>query len=51
MMTQRESGLKMDYHHLITLWTSGVRDYYSMLSDYLTTSPIFVRVIHRGSAG
>lgn len=35
----------MDYDHLITLWTSGVRDYHSMLSDYLTANYIFVAVI------
>ena len=45
MTTQRESGLTMDYDHLITLWTSGVRDYHSMLSDYLTANSIFVAVI------
>ena len=45
MTTQRESGLKTDYDHLITLWTSGVRDYHSMLSDYLTANSIFVAVI------
>ena len=45
MTTPRESGLTMDYDHLITLWTSGVRDYHSMLSDYLTANSIFVAVI------
>ena len=45
MTTQRESGFKTDYDHLITLWTSGVRDYHSMLSDYLTANSIFVAVI------
>ena len=45
MTTQRESGFTMDYDHLITLWTSGVRDYHSMLSDYLTANSIFVAVI------
>lgn len=43
--TQRESGLKETYDHLLTLWTSGVRDYHSMLSDYLTANSIFVAVI------
>ncbi len=33
------------YEHLITLWTSGVRDYHAMLSDYLTANSIFVAVI------
>ncbi len=45
MTTPRECGLTMDYDHLITLWTSGVRDYHSMLSDYLTANSIFVAVI------
>jgi hypothetical protein len=45
MTTQREFGLKTVYDHLITLWTSGVRDYHSMLSDYLTANSIFVAVI------
>jgi hypothetical protein len=45
MTTPRESGLTMDYNHLITLWTSGVRDFHSMLSDYLTANSIFVAVI------
>jgi hypothetical protein len=45
MTTERESGLTTDYDHLITLWTSGARDYHSMLSDYLTANSIFVAVI------
>ena len=45
MTTQQESGLTKDYDHLITLWTSGVRNYHSMLSDYLTANSIFVAVI------
>lgn len=45
MTTQREFDLKPAYDHLITLWTSGVRDYHSMLSDYLTANSIFVAVI------
>jgi hypothetical protein len=45
MTPQRESGLETTYDHLITLWTSGVRDYHSMLSDYLTANSIFVAVI------
>jgi hypothetical protein len=43
--TQQESGLEANYDHLLTLWTSGVRDYHSMLSDYLTANSIFVAVI------
>jgi len=45
MKTQRESDLESTYDHLVTLWTSGVRDYHSMLSDYLTANSIFVAVI------
>jgi hypothetical protein len=45
MTTQRESGLETTYDHLITLWTSGVRDYHTMLSDYLTANSIFVAAI------
>ena len=33
------------YEHLLMLWTSGVRDYHTMLSDYLTAHSIFVAVI------
>jgi hypothetical protein len=33
------------YAHLITLWTSGVRDYHSLLSAYLLAHSIFVAVI------
>jgi hypothetical protein len=33
------------YHHLIDLWTSGVRDYHSLLSDYLTANSNFVAAI------
>lgn len=35
----------MTHDHLIMLWTSGARDYHSMLSDYLTANSIFVAVI------
>ncbi len=37
--------LRSEYAHLLTLWTSGVRDYHTMLSDYLTANSIFVAVI------
>jgi hypothetical protein len=40
-----ESNLEQSYRYLLTLWTSGVRDYHSMLSDYLTANSIFVAVI------
>ncbi len=37
--------MRSDYDHLLTLWTAGVRDYHTMLSDYLTANSIFVAVI------
>lgn len=42
---QDRDTMQPDYGHLLTLWTSGVRDYHSMLSDYLTANSIFVAVI------
>lgn len=42
---QDRATLESTYDHLITLWTSGVRDYHAMLSDYLTANSIFVAVI------
>src|SRR5512133_3127813 len=42
---QDRDTMQSDYSHLLTLWTSGVRDYHSMLSDYLTANSIFVAVI------
>lgn len=48
-MSDREDSadrnLEESYRHLLTLWTSGVRDYHTMLSDYLTANSIFVAVI------
>jgi hypothetical protein len=35
----------LTYRHLLDLWTSGVRDYHSLLSDYLTANSIFVAAI------
>lgn len=40
-----QAGRRAAYEHLLTLWTSGVRDYHTMLSDYLTANSIFVAVI------
>ncbi len=40
-----EGNREQSYHYLLTLWTSGVRDYHAMLSDYLTANSIFVAVI------
>ena len=37
--------LERTYTNLINLWTSGVRDYHSLLSDYLTANSIFVAAI------
>jgi hypothetical protein len=36
---------QITYRNLIELWTSGVRDYHSLLSDYLTANSIFVAAI------
>lgn len=44
-MDQNHDTMQSDYQHLLTLWTSGVRDYHTMLSDYLTANSIFVAVI------
>lgn len=33
------------YDTLVNLWTSGVRDYHSLLSDYLTANSIFTAAI------
>ncbi len=38
-------GIDATYEYLLTLWTSGVRDYQSMLSDYLMANSIIVMVI------
>ena len=40
-----EPHLHETYKHLLTLWTSGVRDYHSLLSDYLTANSIFAAII------
>jgi hypothetical protein len=45
MTTQRGSEIEATYDHLIALWTSGVRNYHTMLSAYLTANSIFVAVI------
>ncbi|SDH69283.1 MULTISPECIES: hypothetical protein [unclassified Nitrosomonas] len=41
----RQPSLRATYEHLLTLWTSGSRDYHNMLSAYLTANSIFVAVI------
>lgn len=38
-------ALEQAYKSLIDLWTAGVRDYNSLLSDYLTANSIFVAAI------
>ena len=43
--SMNQDTMQSDYNHLLTLWTSGVRDYHTMLSDYLTANSIFVAVI------
>ena len=45
MKAPSEVDLNSTYEHLLTLWTSGVRDYHTMLSDYLTANSIIVMVI------
>jgi hypothetical protein len=40
-----EPELEQSYRNLLTLWTSGVRDYHSLLSDYLTANSIFVAAV------
>ena len=45
MMESAEADINSMYEHFFTLWTSGVRDYHTMLSDYLTANSIFVAVI------
>ena len=45
MMESAEADINSMYEYLLTLWTSGVRDYHTMLSDYLTANSIFVAVI------
>ncbi|HXZ84701.1 MAG TPA: hypothetical protein VEI82_04340 [Myxococcota bacterium] len=40
-----KADLRSTYEQLLGLFTSGVRDYHSMLSDYLTANSIFVAVI------
>lgn len=50
-----QPDIRAEYASLLTLWTSGVRDYHTMLSDYLTANSIFVAIIglliSRGSFG
>ena len=38
-------SLTQTYDTLVNLWTSGVRDYHSLLSDYLTANSIFTAAI------
>jgi hypothetical protein len=45
MSAEEHTDLDSTYEHLLMLWTSGVRDYHTMLSDYLTAHSIFVAVI------
>ncbi|MEQ1793437.1 MAG: hypothetical protein ABL970_04520 [Nitrospira sp.] len=45
MSAAENSELDSTYEQLLMLWTSGVRDYHTMLSDYLTAHSIFVAVI------
>lgn len=45
MTDEHKEPLDRTYEHLLMLWTSGVRDYHSMLSDYLTANSIFAAVL------
>ena len=45
MMASAKADPNSTYEHLLTLWTSGVRDYHTMLTNYLTANSIFVAVI------
>ena len=40
-----QNSLTHTYDTLVNLWTSGVRDYHSLLSDYLTANSIFTAAI------
>jgi hypothetical protein len=40
-----QTCLDRSYENLVTLWTSGVRDYHSLLSDSLLANSIFVAAI------
>ena len=42
---QARRKLEETYGHLVMLWTSGVRDYHTLLSNYLTANSVFVAVI------
>jgi hypothetical protein len=46
-VAHQEDGknLEHSYQFLLNLWTSGVRDYHGLLSDYLTANSIFVAAI------
>jgi len=39
------NSLPQTYGTVVNLWTSGVRDYHSLLSDYLTADSIFTAAI------
>ena len=40
-----QDSLDRTYANLLNLWTSGVRDYHSLLSDYLMANSIFVAAL------
>jgi hypothetical protein len=40
-----DPSVRQTYDTLVNLWTSGVRDYHSLLSDYLTANSIFTAAI------
>lgn len=44
-MAEQSHDLESTYNTLLQLWTAGVRDYHTLLSDYLTANSIFVAAI------
>ncbi len=43
--SSEKNDLEHAYNNLVNIWTSGIRDYHSLLSDYLTANSIFVAAI------
>ena len=43
--TPVDSDPERTYQHLVSLWTSGIRDYHSLLNAYITANSVFVATI------
>ena len=43
--TPAESDPERTYQNLVNLWTSGIRDYHSLLNAYITANSVFVATI------